>query len=126
MQNPKNSDIMQAIINLAEDVSGVKTDVSGVKSDIKMLKADVSQVKTDVKYTNGKVAGLMEDKIRRDERTKVEKERVSVPVASTKEGNIVVQPPASYWKSKEELLNKLGWAVAIVASALAAFLGVKP
>lgn len=41
---------------------------------ITALQSDMTTVKRQVEYTNGKVAGLIEDKIKRDERAVVEAE----------------------------------------------------
>lgn len=87
------------------------------------LTTDMVTVKKQVKYTNGKVASLMEDKIRRDERDKVLAETKAAPLAqaiTTKEGNVIVTPPASYWTAKEKLYG----ALAILATVISGVIGI--
>lgn len=101
--------------------------VQAVSDDVSALKLDMTSVKEQVKYTNGKVAGLIEDKIRRDERQKVIAESAAqtvAPVISTQEGNVVVQPPASYWSSKEKLYGALAGLAAVLATAISIYFGV--
>lgn len=60
-QTPKtNNDLLTAIY----EQNGAQQDSIG------KLQSDMSAVKKQVEYTNGKVASLMEDKIRREEREK--------------------------------------------------------
>lgn len=107
-------DLMQAIYSKQLEFEG----------GMKVLQSDMVDVKKQVKYTNGKVANLMEDKIRRDERDKVLAEAKANPVApaiTTKEGNVIVtQPPASYWTAKEKLYG----ALAILATVISGVIGI--
>lgn len=55
-------------------LAAIYEQVTTLSSDVVLLKSDMGEVKKQVKYTNGKVAGLMEKDIRREEREKTLKE----------------------------------------------------
>lgn len=93
-----------------------------LRADLTAIRNDLGEVKKAQAYTNGKVANLVEDKIRRDERARVAKEGALAAV-TTKEGNVVIQPPASYWTSKEKLYGALAILAGTVATVLTIVFG---
>lgn len=99
MPDPSNADIMQAIGRLDEKVEGV---------DVRL------------KYTNGKVAMLVEDKIRRDERVKVTSELTQQATVHTDKGDVIVQTSTA---RKLDAQAKFWLALASVATAAAIALG---
>ena len=80
---------------------------------ITTLQGDMSGVKKQVEYTNGKVAGLMEDKIRRDERAKVLAENPPQPPTQITAQNVTVR------RMDPEALNKALFGIGAVATAIA-------
>lgn len=96
------------------------------QESISSLQKDMSIVKDQVKFTNGKVAGLMEDKIRRDERKKVslearldrakEAEMKSATLPSIQAETVVLQQK---WFQNEKLVG----GVVAVLLAIAGVIG---
>ena len=96
------------------------------QESIASLQKDMSIVKDQVKFTNGKVAGLMEDKIRRDERKKVslearldrakEAEMKSATLPSIQAETVVLQQK---WFQNEKLVG----GVVAVLLAIAGVIG---
>lgn len=96
------------------------------QESITSLQKDMSIVKDQVKFTNGKVAGLMEDKIRRDERKKVslearldrakEAEMKSATLPSIQAETVVLQQK---WFQNEKLVG----GVVAVLLAIAGVIG---
>lgn len=80
----------------------------------------LEKVEEQVKLTNGRVKDLEMDKERRTAVEEFKAQQKPQPVATTEQGNIVVQPPATYWASKEKLYG----ALAALAVAIAALIGV--
>lgn len=81
------------------------------------LTSSVKQVKQQVEYTNGKVAGLMEDKIRREEREKMALEiKVQGGAPSIQAETVVMQQK---WFQNEKLVS----GVVAVLLAIAAGIG---
>lgn len=83
---------------------------------ITMLQSDMSAVKKQVAFTNGKVANLMEDKIRRDEREKVSLEMKSAALPSIQAETVVLQQK---WFQNEKLVG----GVVAVLLAIAGVIG---
>jgi hypothetical protein len=87
------------------------------QESITSLQKDMSIVKDQVKFTNGKVAGLMEDKIRRDEREVMSKELKSAAALPSIQAETVVLQQK--WFQNEKLVG----GVVAVLLAIAGVIG---
>ncbi len=95
------------------------------QESITSLQKDMSIVKDQVKFTNGKVAGLMEDKIRRDERKKVslearldrakEAEMKSATLPSIQAETVVLQQK---WFQNEKLVGGVVAVLLAIATGI--------
>lgn len=85
------------------------------QESITSLQKDMSIVKDQVKFTNGKVAGLMEDKIRRDERKKVSLEMKSATLPSIQAETVVLQQK---WFQNEKLVGGVVAVLLAIATGI--------
>ena len=99
MPQPSNTQIMQILGRLEEKIDSIDE---------------------RVKFTNGKVATLMEDKIRRDEREKT-LAKMSPPTVRTEQGDVIVQATANKLDAQGKLFLALASLAVVAASALSAW-----
>jgi hypothetical protein len=100
MPNPTNKDIMQTLGHLEEKIDGIDE---------------------RVKFTNGKVAALMEDKIRRDERERV---LGAHPTVKTEQGDVIVQSTAAKMDAQTKVLLAIAGFITTVATVIGVLAGV--
>ena len=103
-------------------MTAIYESLTTLSDDVAVLKSDMVVVKDQVKYTNGKVAGLIEKDIRREEREKTLAE-IQKPIVE-KAGTVVVNP--KFWQTEagQRMITALAVILSVVGSALAIAMGV--